>query len=160
VEAVELYAPASTITEVKVNGVVLSSASYRLDPGGVLRRTDGQSWPLCQDLNAPDTEDNTWSVTYLPGFPVDAAGAVAAGKLAGEYVKACAGGTCDLPRGVSQVVRNGVTLTLTPGSFPGGMTGIIETDAYIRRWNPHGLAGPSMVMSPDLHRPRTVGGTP
>lgn len=158
VDAVELYAPAAAVTEVKVDGQVVSSASYTLEAGGVLRRVDGQQWPLCQDLNAPDTEEGTWSVTYTPGFPVDAVGAFAAGKLAGQYVQACSGGQCDLPRGVSQVVRNGVTLTLTPGSFPGGLTGIVETDAYIRRWNPYGLVGPSMVMSPDLHRPRITGG--
>lgn len=159
VGAVQLYGPAGVIEEVKVDGDVVDPAAYRLDPGGWLSRVDGEQWPICQDLNLPDTEPNTWSISYTPGAAVDAAGAFAAGKLAGEYVQACAGGDCALPRGVSQVVRNGVTLTLTPGNFPGGMTGIIEVDAYIRRWNPHGLMGPSMVMSPDLHRPRTVGGT-
>jgi hypothetical protein len=56
---------------------------------------------------------------------------------------------------VTQVVRNGVTVTLAPGSFPNGKTGVREVDAYLERWNPSGRRGPPMtVWSPDLRRPR------
>ncbi|UQS95169.1 adaptor protein [Pseudanabaena phage Pam4] len=145
---------AYAVTEVLLDGVVLDPTAYRLDPGGILWRTDGDVWPLCQDLREPVTGQGTWAVTYLPGVPVDGLGARAAGILAGEYLTACAGGECRLPQGVTQVVRQGVTLTLTPGTFPNGRTGIQAVDVYLERWNPHGLRSPSVVASPDRRRPR------
>lgn len=153
---VRLYGPASTVSEVKVDGVVLDPSAYRLDPGGLLVRLDAGTWPLCQDLALPDTEEGTWSVTYIPGAPVDGLGAYAAGVLAGEFVKACSGGDCRLPSGVTQIARQGVTLTLTPGSFPGGRTGIKEVDAYLARWNPNGMSSPPAVYSPGIRRPRRM----
>lgn len=150
---VQLYGPASGITEVKVDGVALDPSAYRLAPGGLLYRTDGEAWPLCQNLSAPDTEDGTWSVTYTPAAAVDGLGALAAGALAGEYARLCAGGSCDLPATVTQIVRQGVTMTLTPGAFPDGKTGIRMVDSYVQAVNPHALAAPSQVYSPDLRRP-------
>lgn len=144
------------VTEVKVDGMVLDPSAYRLDPGGWLVRTDGDSWPLCQDLTAPDTDEHTWSVTYTPGVAVDGLGARAAGVLAGQFVRACVGGQCDLADNVTQIVRQGVTLTLGVGAFPGGRTGIRSVDAYLERWNPHGHTTPPTVYSPDVRRPRRV----
>lgn len=157
---VALYGPASLVTEVKVNGDVLDPSAYRLDPGGRLVRVDGEGWPLCQNLDAPDTEDGTWSVTYHTGLPVDGIGALAAGALAGQYVRACSGSDCDLPKTVTQIVRNGVTVTMAPGAFPNGKTGIKTVDAYLERWNPSGDRRPrSSAWSPDVARPRPVAGS-
>lgn len=153
---VRLYGPATRITEVKVDGVVLPPTDYRLDRGGRLVRLGGESWPLTQDLSLPDTEPGTWSVTYTAGAEVDGLGAYVAGILAGEYVRACTDGECRLPTGVQTIARQGVTMTLGTGAFPDGRTGIREVDAYIERWNPNRLRGPSQVYSPDLHRPRRV----
>lgn len=151
---VRLYGTAGAVTQVKVDGVTLDPAAYRLDPGNLLVRLDGDSWPLCQDLVKADTEPGTWSVTYTPGAAVDGLGAWAAGRLAGEFVKACSGGACDLPVTATQIQRDGVTLTLGVGAFPGGRTGIREVDAYLERWNPGRLTTPSTVYSPDVRRPR------
>lgn len=38
---------------VKINGQTLDPWSYRVDNGNRLVRTDGGSWPLCQDMSAP-----------------------------------------------------------------------------------------------------------
>jgi hypothetical protein len=152
---VALHGPASAVTQVKVDGVVLDPTAYRLDRGGRLVRVDGDGWPLCQNLDAPDTEDGTWSVTYRQGVAVDGQGALAAGALAGQYVRACSGTDCDLPKTVTQVVRNGVTVTLAPGAFPNGKTGVTMVDTYLERWNPTGRrSAPMMVWSPDVRRPR------
>lgn len=151
---VRLYGQASSVSEVKVDGVVLDPSAYRLDPGGRLVRLDGEVWPLCQNLAAPDTEAGTWSVTYTPGAAVDGIGAYAAGVLAGEFVRACTGGECRLQANVTQIARNGVTMTLGLGAFPDGKTGIREVDLYIERWNPYGHKSPPLVWSPDLARPR------
>lgn len=151
---VRLYGQASSVSEVKVDGMVLDPTAYRLDLGARLVRTDGEDWPLCQDLAAPDTEPGTWSVTYTPGAAVDGLGAHAAGILAGEFVKACSGMECSLPANVTQIARNGVTMTLGLGTFPDGKTGIREVDLYVERWNPYGHKTAPLVWSPDLARPR------
>lgn len=151
---VTLHGTVGAIVAVKVDGMTLDPTAYRLDRGGRLVRLDGDGWPLCQDLAAPDDAEGTWSVTYVPGAPVDGIGAWVAGLLAGEYVKACTSGECRLPTGVTQVVRQGVTLTLGTGTFPGGRTGIREVDAYLERWNPNGLRSAPQVYSPDVRRGR------
>jgi hypothetical protein len=147
---VALPSAVSAVDEVLIDGEVLAPSSYQLRPGGRLVRIDGERWPLEQDLNAPDTEPGTWSVTYVPGAPVDGLGAVCAGLLALEYAKALNGDDCDLPTTVTQVVRLGVTMTLAPGSFPEGKTGIRIVDDYVTRWNPYGhLASPAAVYNID-----------
>jgi hypothetical protein len=157
VREIRLHGPASGIVSVKIDGATVDPTSYRLDPGGFLVRTDGEGWPLCQNLSAPDTEDGTWSVTYTPGAPVDGLGAYAGGLLAGQYVKACKDGTCDLPDTVTQIVRQGVSMTLGVGAFPEGKTGIRAVDAWIESVNPHNLTAPSIAWSPDLARTRVEG---
>ena len=158
VSEVLLHGPASAVTRVRVDGDVLDPSAYDLHPGGRLVRTDGGSWPLCQNLDAPDTEPGTWSVTYTAAAQVDGIGALAAGALAGQYVRACSGSDCDLPKTVTQIVRNGVQVTMAPGAFPNGKTGIATVDAYLERWNPTGRRGRiSSVWSPDTYSPRPMG---
>lgn len=157
VSEVRLHGPVGAVAEVKVDGEILSPSAYRADPGGRLVRVDGVEWPLCQDMNAPDTEPGTWSVSYTAGAPVDGLGAWVAGILAGEYVRACKGGNCRLPSSVVQIVRDGVTMTLGTGAFPGNLTGITEVDSWVARWNPTGLRSGPVVWSPDVHGPRTMG---
>lgn len=158
VQEVRLYGPASGIELVKIDGATLDPSAYRLDPGGRLVRTDGDVWPACQNMNEADTEAGTFSVTYSPGAAVDGLGAWAAGLLAAEYVEVCSTGKCKLPASVSQIVRNGVTMTLTPGAFPGGKTGLRAVDSYLESVNPNGLKAAPMAWSPDIARPRTIGG--
>lgn len=158
VHEVRLYGIVGAVTQVKVDGAVLDPSAYRLDAGARLVRTDGEAWPLCQSIQAPDTEVGTWSVTYTPGELVDGLGAVAAGLLALEYAKACVNdGNCQLPAGVTTIVRGGVTMTLTTGAFPGGRTGIMTVDTFLERWNPNGLRSRPLVWSPEMRRPRRNG---
>jgi hypothetical protein len=157
VSEVRLYGPVGAVVEVKVDGEVLTpQIDYRVDPGGRLVRL-GAEWPLCQDLNLADTEEGTWSVSYTAGAPVDGLGAWVAGILAGEYVRACSGGECRLPTGVTQIIRDGVNMTIGAGVFPGNLTGIREVDAWVARWNPTGLRSPAVVWSPDRRGPRSMG---
>lgn len=155
---VMLPLPATSVTEVKVDGVVMDPTHYHLDPiNGSLRNLDDPcAWPTCQDLTLPDTEPGTFAVKYLNSYPVDAQGAYAAGVLAMEFAKACTGGKCRLPTGLQSVVRQGVSYTVTPGAFPDGLTGIREVDTYLGLWNPGGLRQAPKVWSPDIAAPHVA----
>lgn len=161
-KAIRLPGDAATIVQVKIDGVILPDAAYRLYGDGWLIRADGEGWPLTQDLTLDTDEVGTWSVEYVTGAAVDGLGAWVAGILACEYLDACTTGKCRLPAGVVQVARQGVTLNLAGGMFPGRRTGIQEVDAYLERWNPHGLIEAPQVFSLDSpqHRAESGGGAP
>jgi hypothetical protein len=147
--SVRLPLPIGRIDTVKVNGAATSS--YRITPTGIAWTGTGDCpWPSCQDLSLPDTEPGTMSVTYLNAYPVDGVGAWAAGLLASEFAKGCSGGKCRLPPGVVGITRQGVSIDIVAGSFPGGFTGIREVDAFIGIWNPRGAVQQGQVWSPDL----------
>lgn len=144
---IELQGPVGRIDEVKVDGTVLAPTAYYLR-GRHLYRTDGTAWPTTQNMTVPDTQTGTFSITYLRAYPVDGLGAYAAGILACEFAKACSGGKCRLPSGVTEISRAGVTMTIASGAFPDGLTGIREVDAYIMAWNPNRARQASEVWSP------------
>lgn len=132
--SIRLPGPINTVTEVRVDGDVLAPAAYRVENGKRLVRQDGGSWPVCNDLDAPDTAPGTWSVTYRQGVPVPEGGRVAAGVLACEFAKALSqSNDCRLPQRIQTVTREGVTVgVLDP--FDGiseGRTGIWLIDSWV-----------------------------
>lgn len=143
---IELPGPVGDIEEVLVDGVALAPSAYRVDDARRLVRIDGQCWPDCQDLAKDITEVGTFAVTYTQGVMVDELGLYAAGLLACEYVRACSGGKCRLPSGVTDLSRQGVNMRIE--AFPSGLTGIREVDAYITIHNPNRLTQPSQVWIP------------
>jgi hypothetical protein len=154
---VVLPEPVGEVMEVKSDGVVVDQSDYRLDRNRLVWTGVGDCpWPTCQDLSASDSNPGTFSITYLNSYPVDGLGAYAAGVLANEFARACAGNKCRLPPSVSSVSRAGVTYEVVAGSFPGGITGIREVDAFIALWNPNALQRPATVWSPDIRNPRVV----
>ena len=155
-EQMLLPPPIGRVTQVKVDGVVVAPTAYRVDSQRWLVRLDGGTWPVCQDMAKADTEAGTFSVTYLNAQPVDGLGAYAAGVLACEFAKACSGARCRLPSGVTDITRQGISMTLPTGAFPDGLTGIREVDAYVQSVNPSKLRMPSRVWSPDLSSVRVT----
>lgn len=157
---VNLGRPVAAVTEVKVDGLVLDPSAYVLT-GPWLARTDGgPCWPSCQDPAVPDTEDGTFSVTYQPGRALPTAGQIAAGMLAGEFAKACAGAACGLPAQVASLTRQGVDVQFVSPTdlLTGGRTGIREVDLFIEAVNPNGLRRRPRVTSPDTRRHPVVYG--
>lgn len=139
---VRLPRPVGRVDVVKVGGAVIPSTDYRVVDGNLLVYTGaGAGWPLTQNLSLPDTAADTFSVTYINGYPPDSLAAYAAGLLANEFAKACTGKKCKLPNGVTSIVRQGVSMEITTGLFPGGTTGIREVDAFIALWNPQHQQG-------------------
>lgn len=147
-----LPGPVAAVSEVKVDGVVIPSTSYRVDDDAWLVRQDGDCWPECQDFNVAAGEVGSFTVTYFRGTPVPASVLGAAGALACEFVRACIGSPCRLPSRITSIARQGVTFSAIDiaDMIKLGYTGLAEVDMIIRAYNPFGLPAPLRVYSPDL----------
>lgn len=150
-----LVASVASVTE---DGVALDGTVWRLD-GNRIVRLDGGRWPACQDMRLPEDAPGALVVRYIPGVEADMSALAAVGVLACEFSKACSGAKCRLPSSVTSISRQGVTMDLSSGMFPDGLTGIREVDAYILSINPHALKVPPLVWSPDNTRGRYTSST-
>jgi len=141
----------SSVTQVKVDGVVLSASAYRVDNNRLLVRTDGQQWPRCNNLSKNDTQTGTWSVTAVYGQEVPEGGQLACGELACEILKAMRGEECRLPAGVTQLVRQGVTISVPDFGdiLMHGRTGLWLCDMFIMSENPKHLRQRARVYNVD-----------
>lgn len=151
--------PVTSITEVKIDGVVLATDEYRLDEWRWLTRmadpdtNEKQFWPGCQRLDLPDTEVGTWSCTYVHGVTPPTIGKRAAAQLGGVIYQACLSGECSLPVGTIQVTRTGVTTQKAPfvswarinGRWA---TGLPLVDMFLSSYNAAGLKRRPVVYSP------------
>ena len=157
VNELRLPGPVSEVISVMESGVALSEGLYRVDNGNMLVRTDGKAWPVCQDMNLNDDDDGALAVTYVRGVSPGADGAFIAGILAKEFALGLQDAQeCRLPPSVTSVVRQGITMELTQGQFPGGVTGVPEVDAWVQYWNPYKVKAPAGVYSPDVTSPRAT----
>lgn len=152
---VNMPAEVGKISAIWLNGGLIDPTAYRVDDGTKLVRTDGDCWPSCQDMTNSDPADGGFFVSYYPGVAPNDLFRYAAGLLAVEFFKACEGGDCRLPTGVTNIARAGVSISMEGVTFPGGMSGIPEVDSVVRIYNPNGLKGPSRILSPDRRRGRT-----
>jgi hypothetical protein len=159
IERTILPSPVANIVSVKLNGQTMPASAYRVDNFRELLRIDGGSWPLCQDMNAPDTANNTWSVTLTVGQPPPVAGQWAVGELTIDIVNACTGAECKTPRRATQITRQGVTVDYgqLTDLLMHGMTGLSWCDTFIAAYNPHRLDAPPMVYDVDRQLYRRAG---
>jgi len=143
--------PVNTITSVKVDGAVLDPSKYKLYNDRSLLRTDGNPWPLCNDLNKDDSQVGTWSITANFGVTVPDMGRLALGELVEQFGLACTGAACKLPQPVQQLVRQGVSLTfLDPNQvFADGKIGLYFCDLFISTFNPQGIAARAQAINVD-----------
>jgi len=139
----ELPGTVVSVDEVKIDGQVLPEARYRVDDWRWLvylpesDTADRQGWPCCQRLDLADTEDDTWSVTYTHGTNPPAGGVRAAAVLGCQLALAFQPetiGACRLPKNVTNVARQGITIALRDPSalFSEGHTGIQEVDLWVQ----------------------------
>lgn len=149
----------ASVDEVTIDGVTLDPSAYRLDlyrgiP--VLVRTDGDCWPQCQDMELGPDEVGAFNIVYRPGDPLPLAGQIAAGLLACEFAKSCAGQDCALPAQLSSLSRNGVEVTVVDPTtlLDDGRTGIAQVDLWVKSVNPFARRRPSTVWTPDKPGPR------
>lgn len=147
--------PVQAITQVKIDGVVVDPTKYRLDRLRFLLRIDGEAWPACQDLTAADSAVGSFVVTYTHGSAPPVIGKLAAAELACLLIKQGTGGDCQLPDGVTQVTRQGVTFSrqaLQAAVSSGANAGMPFASAFLASYNPKGLRRRPLVVSPDSER--------
>lgn len=151
--ALSLPWPVSAVSRVVIDGEVLDPSAYKVQEQRLLVRTDGGVWPLGQDLLAADDAPGAFAVTYDHGLPVPTGGRVAAGVLAMEFAKAlCNDNTCQLPKRVQTVTRQGVTVAMLDGfeDLNAGRVGIWLVDSWVASVTQPRKA--SRVYSPDIPR--------
>jgi hypothetical protein len=135
--AVHLPGPVGPIVTVTIDDVVQDPSEYTLE-GDILYRKYGD-WPG-QDYNRPLGEDGTWSVLYLRGYPVPAGVGSFVGQLAKEFLAACSGDACRLPRNVVSTTSRGVSRQFDPSQiYANGKTGLTEVDLWLAAVNPHAI---------------------
>lgn len=153
--------PVTDITEVKVDGEVLDPSLYRVDDFRWLVRLndpDGSNpgWPTCQRMDLADTEDDTFAVTVTYGSEPPVAGRRAAAVLACQLSLACQPetvGECRLPRGLTQISRQGVDISiLSPSTVEEMKAALPEVALFLDAYNRGGVMRRAVVASPDVGR--------
>lgn len=152
----------AAVQEVRIDGVVLDPSAYRLDSyrgSPVLVRTDGDCWPVCQDMAADIDAVGSFVIVYQPGELLPQGGQLAAGALACEFARACVGGDCVLPSQLASMSRNGVEVQVVDPTqfFENGLTGNATVDRWLRAVNPTGRQYRTRFWSPDTQGPRFSG---
>ncbi len=155
-----LPSPVHSITAVKLDGVTLTAGTdYRVDDFRKLVRLGGESWPFCQDMNADDTQDNTWSVTAVIGQEVPTIGRWAVGELACEIIAGCLGLACAIPKNATSITRQGLTIDFPTFSelLQNGSLGLRWCDIFVATYNPQRLKAVPLVFDVDGERFRRTG---
>lgn len=134
----------TSVVSVTVGGALLDPSAYRVSPAGWLERIDGSTWPVCAGVT---------EVIYRHGAPPPRGGVDAVVTLAVELAKDFYGlKNCRLPRRVTALTRQGVTLDLAdPGQFlERGLVGLMSVDLWLSAVNPGARPSEGLVWSPDL----------
>ena len=155
-----LPGPVREIVQVVVDGVVLTpDVDYRLDDYRKLVRLGGLDWPWCNDLNKGITEAGTWSVTAFFGLPLPTLGKLAVGELLCEITTDILGGDCNLPPGVTDLTRQGVTMTFetVQEALESGFYGLKYVDRFIKTYNPNQLQARPFTYDLDAPTSRVTG---
>lgn len=134
---VKLPGPVNEVLEVYIDGELFTD--WILDSKG-LGRTDGGRWPRQQDQRLPLTDANTFGVVYNRGLVVPSGGQLAAGTLACQLARwACNDGSCQLPRRVTNIIREGTTVAFSEDDFQmlfsENSTGLWVVDQWIASVN-------------------------
>lgn len=148
--------PVISIDEVLIDGVVVDPATYRVDDYHRLVRIGGECWPRCNDLSENTPAPNTFSVTYTAGRRPPIELQMAAAELACELKRACNGLDCRLPRNVTHVSRQGVSMDISAveDAVSGSVSGLASVDIAVRRYDCARAKG--RVWHPSLRRGRGV----
>lgn len=148
---IALPGPVAGVVSVMIDGVVVDPGTYKVRDRRWLVRTSGDAWPQRQDMEADDDAEGAFTVAYRRGIVPPPDGQEAAGWLATEVLRGMvADPSCALPKGVTSVARQGVTIEVDPVAYlEEGLTGVERVDQWIRSVNPSRMRSVPRVFSPD-----------
>lgn len=161
---IQLYDfPVNAITEVKIDGTVIPTDEYelrefkylvRMLPTANAQPTVRWGWPTSQRQDLPDTELNTFSVTYTFGQDPGSGGRIACRALAENLALPCFGDANAYPERLTTISRQGVTAQFANviDIMTTGGTGIRTVDLWIKSVNPNNRMKKPLVFSPDVAR--------
>lgn len=167
---VKLAGYAREILEVRIDGVVMPEydvdtgvRNWRLDKWRYLVRMDDPGnpfdttrfWPGCQNMSLDDDQPGTFSVQYKWGVEPPQLARSAAIEIANQLFLACGGDVCVLPAGVTKVTRQGIEVErglLANWFDPKKPTGLVNTDLFLKAYNPNRNRRRSAVWSPDVQQ--------
>jgi hypothetical protein len=164
---IDLGHEARLVESIKIDGVEIDPATWRLDPlGKLVRQPDASgnrlTWPCCQRVDLPSGQPGTFEIRYVYGQDPPASVVMAVNVLAGQFWLASnpgSAGQCKLPAHVQTMTRAGVTATfITDVSviLEKGYTGLPTVDAVIRSVNPDHLKRRARVISIDVDAHRRM----
>lgn len=159
-DELRLSGPVQSVRSVKIDGRELSAGEVSLYDGRYLVRVNPSGggslgWPEDQRLDLADTEPGTFSVTYQWGQAQPAGGRISAHAwacyMANQLHRLTTDGDCDLSDRVTQMVRQGTTLTaLSALDFlREGKVGIDVVDQWLHVVNPNGSRRRASITNPD-----------
>lgn len=152
--------PVNEIIEVKINGVVITPDQYelrghkhlvRMRPTANAQPEQRWGWPTTQIQDLPDTEQGTFSITYMHGLDPGYAGRLACVALAEFLALPKFGDPSQMPERTTTITRQGVTVQVVSpiDMIAKGQTGVTVTDLWILAENPTKQRRRSLVFSPD-----------
>lgn len=161
---IEMYDyPVNEILQVKIDGVIIPNDEYELRSFKWLLRTRPTSdfvptqrwgWPTSQIPDLPDTQQGTFSITYMYGQDCGEGGRAAATALAAQLAIPYFGGPSQFPVRTTRVTRQGVTADIASvvDVLKTGGTGVYVADMWLSSVNPKQLARKPRVWTPDTGR--------
>lgn len=139
--------PITSVTQVKVDGQVVPTSDYRFYPSTqLLYRTPDQRWPRTDHKWADCDDTGTMCVDVVVGYEPDAWALSVHAELTCELLKSCAGEKCRLPRNATQVVGQGITVTLTPAELKQFIPSVA---GWVAAVNPNAGQNVARLYSPD-----------
>lgn len=138
--------PVQAIEGVWVNDVALASSEYRVERRRELVRLDDEGGRICW----PSGETR---ITYSFGAEVDEITRLATAELAWDIAKGMAGGKCSIPKNVSSMTMNGVSITkreLADIVREAG-TDLPRVAAWMSVFNPENARGRTLIYSPEAY---------
>jgi len=145
--AIPLVAPLISITEVKVNGVNLTSDDYQVVEGHYLMRSDFTPWtPNSSDLSA-------LRIIYTHGYRIETTERAACCEMAKLILDLGFNEAARILQGVSFATGGGVTVQRQPDSTDTDVQRVGDypaLNAFVAKWNPEGKRISSYAWSPEL----------
>lgn len=166
---IDLAHDARLVESIKIDGIEIDPATWRLDPlGKLVRQPDASGnqlvWPCCSRVGPPTGQPGTFEIRYLYGQDPPGAVVMAVNVLAGQFWLATnpgGAGQCKLPAHVMTMVRQGISSTFVTDVsviLEKGYTGLPLVDQVIAAFNPNHLTRRARVISIDVEPHRRMFG--